>query len=126
MKLLRALAASFSLYSRFPTPRFQWTEDDFRRCLVFLPCVGLAIGAIILGVAALFNVVEIPLIGRMTILSAIPLSRCSRTSRPNTACTTTSGMLDFLPFSCFRPSIPFFTGRNKHVSVFAQIRRSVV
>jgi adenosylcobinamide-GDP ribazoletransferase len=67
------LAASFSLYSRFPTPRFQWTEDDFRRCLVFLPCVGLAIGAIILGVAALFNVVEIPLIGRMAILSAIPL-----------------------------------------------------
>ena len=73
MKLLRAMAASFSLYSRFPTPRFQWTEDDFRRCLVFLPCVGLAIGAIILGVAALFSVVEIPLIGRMAILSAIPL-----------------------------------------------------
>ena len=45
MKLLRTLAASFSLYSRFPTPRFQWTEDDFRRCLVFLPCVGLVIGA---------------------------------------------------------------------------------
>ena len=78
MKLLRAMAASFSLYSRFPTPRFQWTEDDFRRCLVFLPCVGLAIGAIILGVAALFNVVEIPLIGRMAILSAMPVSEVKK------------------------------------------------
>ena len=73
MKLVRGLAASFSLYSRFPTPRFQWTEDDFRRCLVFLPCVGLAIGAILWGVAALFKVVDVPLIARMAILSAVPL-----------------------------------------------------
>ena len=73
MKLVRALAASFSLYSRFPTPRLEWTENDFRHCLVFFPLVGATIGAFLFGAAALFNVVEIPLIGQMAILSAIPL-----------------------------------------------------
>lgn len=73
-KCARGVAVAFSIYSRIPAPRFAWTEDDVRRSLVFFPFVGAVVGAAVCGFVALFRVVEIPLIARIAIVAAIPLT----------------------------------------------------
>ncbi len=41
--LIRNLVVAFSLYSRIPMPQFEWTADDMKYNLAFLPFVGLLI-----------------------------------------------------------------------------------
>ena len=44
MKLLRSMAAAFTMYSKFPAPRVEWTADTMSWALCFFPLVGAAIG----------------------------------------------------------------------------------
>lgn len=44
MKLLRSLSAAFTMYSKFPAPRVEWTADCVAWALCFFPLVGAAIG----------------------------------------------------------------------------------
>lgn len=45
MKLIRSCLAAFSMYSKIPTPQFEWKEDDMRYMLCFFPWIGAVIGA---------------------------------------------------------------------------------
>lgn len=47
MKVFRALAAAFSLYSRIPMPSFPWQEEDTAYAIAFLPWIGAVIGVLI-------------------------------------------------------------------------------
>ena len=42
--LLSGLFVAFSLYSKLPVPRTEWTKASMRYALAFLPLVGLAVG----------------------------------------------------------------------------------
>ncbi len=44
MKLLRSLSAAFTMYSKFPAPRVEWTADSMAWALCCFPVVGAAIG----------------------------------------------------------------------------------
>lgn len=43
MRLLKAFAISFSLYSKIPMPQFEWGDKDMKYSLIFFPWVGLVI-----------------------------------------------------------------------------------
>lgn len=45
MNLLGAVVIAFSMYSRIPMPRIEWTKERMRYMLCFFPLVGAAIGA---------------------------------------------------------------------------------
>lgn len=47
--LLSGLFVAFSLYSKLPVPRTEWTEASLRYALAFLPPVGLVVGGLELG-----------------------------------------------------------------------------
>ena len=53
MTTLRALVIAFSMYSRIPMPRMDWTEERMRYALCFFPLIGAVIGAVDSHVCAL-------------------------------------------------------------------------
>lgn len=48
MNLLGAAVIAFSMYSRLPMPRIEWTKERMRYMLCFFPLVGAAIGVCML------------------------------------------------------------------------------
>lgn len=73
MKILKRIAVAFSIYSKIPMPIFDWTEEDLKYNLVFLPFVGIVIGAITYGMWYLMNYLQINLITKVMLTIAIPL-----------------------------------------------------
>ncbi len=47
MRIIRAIAISFSMYSRIPMPQFAWKEEDMKYTLCFFPWVGLVTGGLV-------------------------------------------------------------------------------
>ena len=47
MRIIRWMAAAFSLYSRIPMPHFTWREDDTAHSILFLPLIGAVIGGLV-------------------------------------------------------------------------------
>jgi len=47
VRLLKSICIAFSTYSILPTPHFEWSEENLRYSICFLPLVGLLIGAIL-------------------------------------------------------------------------------
>ena len=47
MRVLRWLAAAFSIYSRIPMPRFEWRDGDASHSLIFFPAVGALTGSLV-------------------------------------------------------------------------------
>ncbi len=73
MKLIKNLIVAFSLYSQIPMPRFEWTNDDMKHNVIFLPWVGIVIGLISWGLYYLFGLVELPLICKVALYTVVPL-----------------------------------------------------
>ncbi len=47
MKIIRAFAVAFSMYSRIPMPQFPWKDEDQEYMLCFFPWVGGVIGGLL-------------------------------------------------------------------------------
>ena len=45
MNLIGSFVIAFSMYSRIPMPRMDWTEERMRYALCFFPLIGAVIGA---------------------------------------------------------------------------------
>lgn len=73
MRMLRRLAVSFSIYSRIPMPVFEWTSDDMKYNLVFLPGVGIVIGVAEYILWYFMQLINIPATAQLAFMSAIPL-----------------------------------------------------
>lgn len=73
MKIVKNIIVAFSLYSQIPMPRFQWTEEDRKHNLVFLPWVGAVIGAFTLGLYYVLQWIEAPLVGETALFALVPL-----------------------------------------------------
>lgn len=48
MNILCGMVIAFSMYSRIPMPKIEWTKERMRYMLCFFPAIGLAIGALML------------------------------------------------------------------------------
>lgn len=44
MRILKAIAISFSMYSQIPMPQFEWRDEDMKYMLCFFPWIGAVIG----------------------------------------------------------------------------------
>ena len=53
MKLLKAMAIAFSIYSKIPVPQFEWKEEDMEYMMCFFPWIGGVIGLFFFGWAVL-------------------------------------------------------------------------
>ena len=47
MRIIKAFAISFSMYSRIPMPQFEWKEEDMKYPLCFFPWIGAIIGVLL-------------------------------------------------------------------------------
>lgn len=48
MNLLRSVAMAFAMFSRIPTPKVEWKQENMRYMLAFFPLVGVVLGAVYL------------------------------------------------------------------------------
>ena len=55
MNPFKTAAIAFSTYSVIPMPRFEWSGENMRYALCFLPLVGIVIGALLYAWSALCN-----------------------------------------------------------------------
>ena len=53
MKLLKAMAIAFSIYSKIPVPQFEWKEEDMEYMMCFFPLIGVVIGVLLQGLGIL-------------------------------------------------------------------------
>lgn len=47
MNLIRSFFVAFSMYSKIPMPRTEWTKDSMKYAMCFFPAIGLVIGGIL-------------------------------------------------------------------------------
>ena len=47
MRIIKAFAISFSMYSQIPMPQFEWKEEDMKYPLCFFPWIGAVIGGLL-------------------------------------------------------------------------------
>ncbi len=43
---LQSVVVAFSMYSKIPMPRIQWTENNMKYCICFFPLIGVVIGLV--------------------------------------------------------------------------------
>ena len=73
MGIVKSFLIAFSMYSRIPTPRFQWEERDMRYTFCFFPWVGAVIGVCVYGWNCLCDRCGIGMVCRAAVDGAIPL-----------------------------------------------------
>ena len=56
MNLIGSFVIAFSMYSRIPMPRMDWTEERMRYALCFFPLIGAVIGAVEIATFALCEI----------------------------------------------------------------------
>ena len=72
MKVLKTIAAAFSMFSAIPVPAFPWEKDTLRFVLCAFPLVGAVIGLVCWGWTVLCGFLAVPAILRAAGLCAIP------------------------------------------------------
>lgn len=55
MALWNGFKIAFSMYSKIPMPSSDWSKDNMRYALVFLPLVGAVVGALVYGFSWIFE-----------------------------------------------------------------------
>ena len=73
MKLLKAMAIAFSIYSKIPVPQFEWKEEDMEYMMCFFPWIGGVIGLFFFGWAVLCKKFAVGNVCYALIGAAIPL-----------------------------------------------------
>ena len=73
MKLLKAMAIAFSIYSKIPMPQFEWKEEDMEYMMCFFPWIGGVIGLFFYGWAVLCEKFAVGNVCYALIAAAIPL-----------------------------------------------------
>ena len=73
MRLMASLVIAFATYSRIPTPRVDWSEENRRHSLCFFPMIGAVIGLILAAWLRLCDALEMGPVLRGTFGAVIPL-----------------------------------------------------
>ena len=71
--LFESMLIAFSMYSRIPMPRMDWTEERMRYALCFFPLIGAVIGAVEIATFALCEILGAGVLFRTCLLTAVPL-----------------------------------------------------
>ncbi len=71
--IYESLVIAFSMYSRIPMPRVEWTENGIKYALCFFPLVGVAIGAVMTGFSRLAQRSGLGILAYACMGTAIPI-----------------------------------------------------
>ena len=71
--LWNSFVVAFSMYSKIPMPRADWTKENMKYSMCFFPWVGLAIGALEYGWFCLASWLEFGLLFRTAVMILIPV-----------------------------------------------------
>lgn len=72
MTFFQTIAVAFSMFSAIPMPQFAWNERNMRYALCAFPLIGVCIGGLCWGCAALCGALELPGLLRGVLLCLIP------------------------------------------------------
>lgn len=73
MNILGSFVIAFSMYSRIPMPRIEWTKERMRYALCFFPLLGAIIGAAEIAAFCLCDIFVSGQLFRTFLLTSIPL-----------------------------------------------------
>lgn len=73
MNLLGSFIIAFSMYSRIPMPRVDWTEGRMRYALCFFPIIGAIIGAVDIVAFMICDIFSAGQLFRTFIITSVPL-----------------------------------------------------
>ena len=73
MRILNALCIAFSTYSRIPTPRVEWTDENRRLVMCFFPLIGACVGIALALWLALCDWLKLGVMLRGAVGTLIPL-----------------------------------------------------
>lgn len=71
--MLSAVVVAFSMYSRIPMPRIEWTEKNMKYAVCFFPWIGAVIGAAEIGVWYLCGFLKMGGFFRTAALTVLPV-----------------------------------------------------
>lgn len=74
MNLVRGLLIAFSMYSKIPMPKTEWTKESMKYFLCFFPLVGLPIALLWIIWMPLAEILQAGVILRTTVLVLIPVA----------------------------------------------------
>ena len=73
MNLIGSFVIAFSMYSRIPMPRMDWTEERMRYALCFFPLIGAVIRAVEIATFALCEILGAGVLFQTCLLTVVPL-----------------------------------------------------
>ena len=73
MTLLGSFVIAFSMYSRIPMPRVEWTKERMRYAICFFPLIGVVIGGAVFGLSILADAVGLGRLAVVCLMTILPL-----------------------------------------------------
>ena len=73
MSVIRSFVIAFSMYSKVPMPRYEWSEKNARYVMCFFPFVGLLTGALCALAYYGMSLLSFPLVAKTLLFCVIPL-----------------------------------------------------
>lgn len=64
---------AFSMYSKIPMPKAEWTKENMKYTMCFFPLVGVVIGAVVYGMWNLMNIFGFSKVFQSAVMTVIPL-----------------------------------------------------
>ncbi len=71
--ILQSLCVAFSLYSKIPVPRVEWTRETMRYAVGFMPFIGIAVGALEWGWLWLAQIWKLETVLYGTVAALLPM-----------------------------------------------------
>ena len=73
INLLKSMAITFAMYSKLPVKNFEWTKENMKYCLLFLPLVGLIEGICLILFVMFFDRIAVNQFLKAALITAFPV-----------------------------------------------------
>ena len=74
MNLYESFVIAFSMYSRIPMPRAEWSREGMKYALCFFPFVGLVLGALMWGACLFMDWAGVSQLAKAAVLTVLPVA----------------------------------------------------
>ena len=70
--MLKSMLIAFSMYSKIPVPKTEWSDKSMRYTMCFFPLVGVVIGALMYAAGTLMLMADIKTVLKAAVMTVIP------------------------------------------------------
>lgn len=71
--MLKSMLIAFSMYSKIPVPKTEWSDKSMRYTMCFFPLVGVVIGALMYAAGTLILMADIKSVLKAAVMTVIPI-----------------------------------------------------